>query len=1406
MKKFVAIFCALAISVSLFAAVAISANAEDAAIMVGYDNQDANPYVRHYLVEGETGIDAGFTDDEGNTFHYWWADSNGVAHYELLSLPLRGTKAPMERLCANTLIDDNGDGVVDDNDGLSVTSIAISQDGNDPILLVSTEMSVTNTRLVRDAKAAIIEAVKAETGVELSKNHIMITSTNTSGSIDLFSYDTDIIFKDEDEITTPDDSTQGGTGESGSEGSTGDSENLPEENENTGTNDITQDNTTNNSGSGDDESGEIDAHAYYDLHDIEGNKIGEITGPEVYDNLAQWYDRLIDQIALSAVNAINDQSAASMTKGSIDASEASGKTFNSQRNITRITADGELFVQSENVATADYNEKIGSMQIADTNDTLSLLKFSFAAEENKDPVLLANFAAIANLNVSETTKSYYSITSDYINCFRNAMVGYRVGFFQGAGSNLRTLSRIPGQTNWITTGIGDKNDDGICTGAELAGNVYGAALAEVANKCLTENMSDAASGKVGFVDLTYNAVNKSWEDELAYWAAKAAVTYYELNNEEIQVFNPSFIYPTAVEALDGLTAAMDAEQLEKLEHYKTSGDTYIIASSYHAKDIISNYKETYTTEVPISVFTLGDDIAFVTCPGELEGRYYGDEVTWENLTKMIENSETPQQDIYDYLSSMNLWNNINSATVGGSYGTPFVLGFCNGSVGDLCAKLSYEYNTGSKVVPVGCYEAHTTELAAGSGEAVLDVYADLLKYLVTDGVEGDDHAKYDTCAHCSPEKEIMWREVNQSFNNTIDNDGHYFLIGDLECKQKPIKNQQNVCFDLHGHTMTGFTRAFYVYNDTVLNIQDTSTEKTGIVCGYGGAVDVGYYGGTLYTEDRGTINFYSGTAQQIVDEQHLVKRGGVVSNRGIFNMYGGTIVGGSAEACGGAVYVNYTKVDDGNGGSKYLGGVFNLYDGEVTGGITKNGGCFYVQSGCTLNVMGGNITGGTVLGEKGVAGAGNGGAIYASRSMAHNTERETVVNISGGTITGSRADAGSTIYGTANTYLELVGGDVKEGVNASCIYTNGYVLLKGAANADRIYVTKTNALTIEGAYTGTAELRYKDGVLTPGCMIGSSENASFSCDDLTIHGGKYAPLVNGDALIASYICNPTIVNSSGSTQYNTLDYALLAYQGDDKQIVLTEDSIAAITYSGDVNMDLNGCNLSGAAVASGKLYCYDSDTADYDATNESGYGIITGDNAAIVECSKENYITAARDEGTSFHAVATTMETINLRANRAGIYYGAHFLGDHIVQDYVDSFGVAVSIAGIPVDENGIADHALYSTFQQSDFSPANKTEYTSTVLVDILSDEYSTINNRKYAETPVKGRAYIKLTDGTYLCSEWYEFSLRDVIEATELYWNDPEFNFSDAQKQDVIDLLNAFPAVLNRMDIPNIKEDAEN
>lgn len=99
-----------------------------------------------------------YTYEEESVGYYWWTDVTGNTCYELMPVPLRGVGVPLERICADTLIDDNGDGVVDENDGLSVTSIAISQECGETILLVSIDTSFSYNKVITDAKAAIVAA------------------------------------------------------------------------------------------------------------------------------------------------------------------------------------------------------------------------------------------------------------------------------------------------------------------------------------------------------------------------------------------------------------------------------------------------------------------------------------------------------------------------------------------------------------------------------------------------------------------------------------------------------------------------------------------------------------------------------------------------------------------------------------------------------------------------------------------------------------------------------------------------------------------------------------------------------------------------------------------------------------------------------------------------------------------------------------------------------------------------------------------------------------------------------------------------------------------------------------------------------------------------------------------------
>lgn len=332
---------------------------------------------------------------------------------------------------------------MDSNDGLSVTTIAISQEGSKPILLVSLDLSYPFSCVVKDVKAAIVEATEGA----VSADHIMTTATNTIGSIDISSYDTDIILKDENDESSDNDSTQDGTDDSAS-------------------------------GEDDGKDTEISKDATYDLHNADGTVAGKITGKQLYDNIAQWYDRFIDQVALSAVNALEDRSEANMSKGSIDASEATdGVVFNANRHAIRTTQDGEQFVYSDNSTSPAYDAEAGTTPISKVKDALSLIQFSFAGE-GKVPVVLANWSGMAKLNPDRDNNTYYSVTSDYVNCFRNDLIGYCVGFYPGACSSISTTSRISSEISWMFKGTGDKNGDGICTGKSFPA-MYTAMLSQM---------------------------------------------------------------------------------------------------------------------------------------------------------------------------------------------------------------------------------------------------------------------------------------------------------------------------------------------------------------------------------------------------------------------------------------------------------------------------------------------------------------------------------------------------------------------------------------------------------------------------------------------------------------------------------------------------------------------------------------------------------------------------------------------------------------------------------------------------------------------------------------------------------------------------------------------------------------
>ena len=235
-----------------------------------------------------------------------------------------------------------------------------------------------------------------------------------------------------------------------------------------------------------------------------------------------------------------------------------------------------------------------------------------------------------------------------------------------------------------------------------------------------------------------------------------------------------------------------------------------------------------------------------------------------------------------------------------------------------------------------------------------------------------------TCPCCGENlSDITWQALP---NVKEPPAGHYRLTGDTTLTQQ-YTCASTVTVDLNGYTLTPAEnkRPFYVDSGT-LNILDSV--GTGTIVGNG-----------------------AGTAS-----------GGIlkVGNKGVLNVYGGTITGGRVgEDCG--------------GGNVRVEGTFNLYGGTIIGGQAPwHGGNFSVSSGI-VNIYGGTVEAGQAIG------AGRGGNFYLTGAPAE-------LNIYGGTITGGiSAGTGGNAYVNSGASVNIYGGIVKDGVADSGKGFNFYV-------------------------------------------------------------------------------------------------------------------------------------------------------------------------------------------------------------------------------------------------------------------------------------------------------------------------------------------------------------------------------
>ena len=298
-------------------------------------------------------------------------------------------------------------------------------------------------------------------------------------------------------------------------------------------------------------------------------------------------------------------------------------------------------------------------------------------------------------------------------------------------------------------------------------------------------------------------------------------------------------------------------------------------------------------------------------------------------------------------------------------------------------------------------------------------------------------------------------------------------------------------------------------------------------------------------------------------------------------------------------------------------------------------------------------------------------------------------------------------------------------------------------------------------------------------------------------------LVVGVVNPAVFAAEPVCGASNGTELFSSLQAAVDSYTAG---VIVLEDNASDLTVAQDVYLDLNGYSIENVMVTGGTLYCMDSKTDDYTVA-DGVYGKLTGNVTGsvagvpeVADCAEDGYLMVDGEEGISFHRVKLQVYAMTLRADKVGVYYKSHFVGDEIVAENVETFGVALSVKGIPSEEN-LNTQCGYSKFSGFKAGEGSNTESaTGTLLYGIMKDTNTPEGNARNAALSVYGRAYIKTAEGVQFGAV-VSRTLQEQVEALDAGFD----ALTVAQKRAVLKMYANYQGIMDTWNIPAIKNAEE-
>ena len=565
------------------------------------------------------------------------------------------------------------------------------------------------------------------------------------------------------------------------------------------------------------------------------------------------------------------------------------------------------------------------------------------------------------------------------------------------------------------------------------------------------------------------------------------------------------------------------------------------------------------------------------------------------------------------------------------------------------------------------------------------------------------------------------------------------------------------------------------------------------------------YGANLYMVN-GKLNMTGGTISGgVIDSIAKASEASTSTGKAETQGYGGNLYlteGVTATVTGGTITAGQVVHNAETGTSDVYGGNIALNNAAVitiSGGTVSAGYSYY--RGGNISLKGASVV--TLTGNAVVTG----GQVSTAKSSCDGdnlfvTGADTVLNIAENAqiVEGYK---NSCIYTVTNPRINMYGGTVRGNISlaATATYNKGSLMMYGGSLDS---ITKTSYIPVENVRIYNGVMRSANAVqyIAP-CACYSERNGvytvwhknetdgncavcAYNYKDIALQTGKHTYTATETAGTATCHCGDVktgVVAVIGQNAYTTLTDALAT--GASLVTLVGNAGAEAVQVSKNAVLDLNGFDVAAdLTVTEGVSFqIKDSQTEDYTVA-DGKYGKLTGKLTGAETC--EGFLALTEATGVSYHKVDAKITHVSLRAGCAGLYYTAAFQYDEAVAAQVATTGVTLSTENrLPVADGSDAT-SLYTTAG------------TSVLVSGIMKEENEPEVNKANARQWVWGRAYLKLTDGSYVYSETAEASLQAVVQAVNSkLWD----SLTDAQKASLTQLYTTYQEEMKNWEIDNLK-----